>query len=135
MDEEYNALLKNQTWILTDFPAQKKPIGCKWVYKVKLNTDGKVDRYKARLVAKGYSQEYGADYEETFAPIAKMTTIRTAIALASHFNWPIHQMDVKNAFLNGFLDEEIYMTQPPGYAVNGMEQKVCKLQKSLYGLK
>ena len=135
MDDEIHALHKQGTWTLADLPEGKKAIGCKWVYKVKHNSDGSVGRYKARLVAKGYAQEYGIDFEETFSPVAKMATVRTVIALATHSKWAMHQMDVKNAFLNGDLIEEVYMVQPPGYEDPNQPMKVCKLQKALYGLK
>jgi hypothetical protein len=135
MEEEHEALQKSKTWELTDLPSNKKAIGCKWVYKLKLNSNGDIDRYKARLVAKGYAQEYGTDYEETYAPVAKMTTVRLVIGLATQFDWPIFQLDVRNAFLNGDLHEEIYMHQPQGFVQTGAERKVCRLRKSLYGLK
>lgn len=102
---------------------------------MKQNPKGEVDRYKARLVAKGYSQTYGIDYDETFAPSAKMGTVRTLISCAVNFGWPLHQMDVKNAFLHGDLHEEVYMEIPPGFANSQTVGKVCRLKKSLYGLK
>ena len=105
------------------------------MYKVKYKADGTIDKYKARLVARGFSQKEGIDYEETFAPTAKMSTIRLVLALAAQFNWKVHQMDVKSAFLNGDLQEEVYMTQPPGFKVAGQEQKVCRLAKAICGLK
>jgi len=103
MDEEMAALDTNATWELVALPKDKKAIGCKWVYKVKHNADGSVSRYKARLVAKGYAQTYGIDYEETYSPVAKMTTVRTIIAMAAAKGWSLHQMDVKNAFFHGDL--------------------------------
>lgn len=132
--DEIVALEENKTWILIDLSPNKKPIGCRWVYKVKLKSDGQVERYKARLVAKGYTQCEGLDYHETFSPVAKLTTVRLLLALAAAKYWSLHQLDVNNAFLHGTLDEEVYMTLPPGVANKG-ESKVCKLTKSLYGLK
>jgi hypothetical protein len=135
MFEEMTALDKNNTWILTTLPTGKKTVGCKWVFTVKQTSEGKVERYKARLVAKGYSQTYGVDYDETFAPVAKMKTIRALISIAANNNWKLYQMDVKNAFLHGDLQEEVYMEIPPGFSSRETEGKVCKLKKSLYGLK
>ena len=135
MDEEMAALDKNDTWDLVPLPAGKKAIGCKWVYKVKHNADGSVSRYKARLVAKGYAQKYGIDYEETFSPVAKMATVRVFIAVAATLGWVLKQMDVKNAFLNGDLQEEVYLEQPQGYVNVRLRNLVCRLKKALYGLK
>ena len=119
--------------MLSDLPLRNKPICCKWVFKRKLKPDGSIDKYKARLVAKGFTQKKGIDYFDTYSPVTRITTIRTLLALAS--NLIIHQMNVKTAFLNGDLDEEIYMEQPEGFKVKGQEHKVYKLVKSLYGLK
>ena len=135
MDEEMAALDDSETWDLVQLPQGKKPIGCKWVYKIKHNTDGSVSRYKARLVAKGYAQTYGIDFEETFSPVAKMATVRAVISLAASKGWILHQMDVKNAFLHGDLHEEVYMDQPPGYEDLDHPNLVCMLKKALYGLK
>nr|ABA94354.1 retrotransposon protein, putative, unclassified [Oryza sativa Japonica Group] len=135
MLDELEALEKNKTWDLVPFPKGKKIVNYKWVYTVKQNPDGKVERYKARLVAKGYSQTYGIDYDETFAPVAKMSTVRTLISCAANFDWPLHQLDVKNAFLHGDLQEEVYMDVPPGFATSQTKGKVLRLKKSLYGLK
>jgi hypothetical protein len=134
MDEELRALQDNHTWDVVPCPSNVKAIGCKWVYSVKLRSYGTLDRYKARLVALGNRQEYGADYEETFAPVAKMTTVSTVISIAASQGWPLHQMDVKNAFLHGDLKEDIYMTPPLGL-FSSPSSAVCKLKRSLYGLK
>ena len=133
MDEEMAALDVNHTWDLVPLPSGKKAIGCKWVYKIKHKADGSIERYKARLVAKGYAQTYGIDYEETFAPVAKMATVHTVIAVAAAKGWYMHQMDVKNAFLHGELQEEVYVEQPPGYVDAGHPDYVCQLRKALYG--
>ncbi|CAL1388176.1 unnamed protein product [Linum trigynum] len=136
MKHEITALLKNNTWDVVELPAGKKPIGNKWVYKSKFDSDGSLDRRRARLVAKGNSQQEEVDYQDTFAPVIKMTTIRTFLAIASIRNWHIHQLDVNNAFLHGDLQEEVYMTLPKGYdPPPGYIHPVCRLRKSLYGLK
>lgn len=134
MDQEIEALERNQTWILVDKPPDSKPIGCKWVYKVKYKQDGSIERYKARLVVKGYTQVEGVDFQDTFSPVAKMTTLRVILALCASQQWHLHQLDVDNAFLHASLDEQIYMTIPQGLVCNKANQ-VCLLQKSLYGLK
>eukprot|EP00253_Pinus_taeda_P011241 PITA_11241 len=135
MNEEIGAIEKSKTWELVDLPEGKKAIGVKWVYKPKRNAEGKIDRHKARLVVKGYKQQQGRDYDETFAPVARMETIRTMLSIAAQHKWMIYHMDVKSAFLNGVLKEEVYVEQPRGYEVAGQEHKVCKLKKALYGLK
>ncbi|KAE8684117.1 hypothetical protein F3Y22_tig00111151pilonHSYRG00072 [Hibiscus syriacus] len=136
MNEEMQSLQKNQTWKLASLPKGKKAIGCKWVYAKK---DGFPDknniRYKARLVAKGYAQTEGVDYNEVFSPVVKHSSIRILLALVAQLDLELVQMDVKTAFLHGDLDEEIYMTQPDGFKVAEKEEMVCKLEKSLYGLK
>lgn len=133
INEEYSSLMKNGTWTLCKLPGNRRAISCKWVFKLKQKANGEVDKYKARLVARGFTQSKGFDYNETYSPTAKLTTFRVILAIAVHHDYHIHQMDVKCAFLNGHLNEEIYMTQPEGFE-NGTNM-VCKLNKSLYGLK
>ncbi|CAL5380597.1 unnamed protein product [Camellia sinensis] len=133
MTDELQALDKTHTWDIVDLPPGKTAIGCKWVYKIKTCSDGTIERYKARLVAKGFNQEYGIDYEETFAHVARLTSVRSLIAVATTRHWDLYQMDVKNAFLNSVLLEEVYMQPPPGSTCP--PHKVCKLQRALYGLK
>ena len=115
MHLEIAALQATGTWSLVPLPSHKQPIGCKWVYKIKLKADGTVERYKARLVAKGYNQIEGVDYQETFAPVAKMVTVRVLLSVAALHGWHLHQLDVNNAFLNGDLDEDVYMSLPPDF--------------------
>lgn len=138
MKEEVNAILKNETWTLvdsSDLPEGKKPIGCKWVYKIKRNVGGEAVRFKARLVAQGFSQKYGTDYNEVFAPVARQTTFRTLLSVAAKRNLFVKHFDAKTAFLNGDLQEQIYMKLPPGFENTLGNTKVCMLKKSLYGLK
>ncbi|KAJ0829337.1 putative RNA-directed DNA polymerase [Helianthus annuus] len=135
MKEELEAIIKNNTWQLVTLPEGKNVVGLKWLFKTKIGADGELIKHKARLVAKGYSQKYGIDYEETFAPVARFETIRLVIAIAALRGWILHQLDVKSAFLNGDLEEEIYVEQPEGFQVKGEESKVYRLYKALYGLK
>ena len=135
MKTEMKSLDKNEVWDLVPLPEGRKAIGCKWVYKTKRNADGKIERYKARLVAQGFTQKFGIDYDETFSPVIRFESVRTIIAIAASLGLNLHQMDIKTAFLNGELKEEIYMRQPPGFAEPGKENLVCKLKRSLYGLK
>ena len=116
-------------------PEGKILVGCKWVFTVKYNLDGSIKWYKARLVAKGFTQMYGVDYQETFALVAKLNTIRVLLSLATNNDWQLQQLDVKNPFLNYDLEEEVYMKLPPGFDVARTDGKVCKLKKSFYGLK
>ena len=134
MDREIQALENNKTWYLTDLPDGKKPIWCKWIFKTKYNADGTIERHKARLVAKGYSQLEGVDYFDTFSHVAKLTNVRIILALVAARDWYIYQLNVDNAFLHGDLNEEVYMTPPPGLKLTKQGQ-VCRLTKSLYGLK
>ena len=115
MNDDYDSLMKNQTWELVQLFENKVPIGRKWLYKSKFKADGRIDKLKARLVAKGYPQQEGIYYEDTFALVAKLNTIRVLISLATKRNWNIHQLDVKFAFLNGYLKEEVYLVQPEGF--------------------
>lgn len=133
--EEMSALQKNNTWELTELPPGRKVVGCRWLFTVKHKADGSVERLKARLVAKGYTQSYGLDYSETFAPVTKFNMIRVLLSLATNLDWLLHQFDIKNAFLNGELEEEVYMSIPPGFTTSANANKVCRLRKSLYGLK
>ena len=110
-------------------------MGCKWVFSIKHKVDGSIEWYKATLVAKGYTQTYGMDYLETFSPVVKFNTVRVLLTLASNLDWPLHQLDVKNAFLRGDLKEEVYMDIPLGYMATLKIEVVCKLQQALYGLK
>ncbi|XP_074363351.1 uncharacterized protein LOC141703860 [Apium graveolens] len=141
MKTEIQALESNQTWELVTLPSNQHVIDCKWLFKVKYNPDGSVERYNTRLVAKGFTQEFGVDYFDTFAPVAKMVTVRVFLAVAAKKAWNVTQMDVTNAFLHGDLNETVYMKLPPGYRVlstahqSVSSQFVCKLRKSLYGLK
>ncbi|CAN1164294.1 Retrovirus-related Pol polyprotein from transposon RE1 [Linum perenne] len=136
MKAELQALEDNQTWDIVPCPAGKKPIGCKWVYKIKLHSDGRIERYKARLVAKGFTQIYDIDFLDTFSPVVKMNTVKLFLAVAAVKQWHLEQMDISNAFLHGDLDEEVYMELPQGIHTEGSDQRqVCRLRKSLYGLK
>ena len=130
---ELHAFQHTGTWEVVPLPPDVVPITCKWVYKVKTKADGSIERYKARLVARGFQQSYGRDYEETFPPVAHMTTVCTLIVVAAIRSWTISQMDIKNAFLHGDLKEEVYMHPPPGVEVP--PGYVCHLQRALYGLK
>ena len=132
--EEMATLQKNETWELMPLPEGKKAVGCKWIFSIKYKADGTIDRYKARLVAKGYTQSYGIDYQETFSPVAKLNTVRVLLSISANLDWPLHQFDVKNMFLHGNLEEEVYMDVPPGFATSHA-RVVCKLHKALYGLK
>ena len=134
MDAEFQALQKQNTWNLVPAPAHANLVGCKWVFKLKFNSDGSIARYKARLVAKGFYQQAGIDYSETFSPMVKPTTIRLVLAIVVSCNWPLWHLDVSNAFSHGFLKEEVYLQQPLGYVHPAYPSYVCKLHKSLYGL-
>ncbi|XP_022558682.2 uncharacterized protein LOC111206341 [Brassica napus] len=133
--EEIASIVKNNTWELVDLPLGAKPIGLKWVFKIKRNSDGSISKHKSRLVAKGYIQRHGIDYEEVFAPVARIETVRFIIGLAASNDWEVHHLDVKTAFLHGDLKEVVYVSQPEGFVIEGSESKVYKLNKALYGLK
>ena len=135
LEAEYNSLVKSETWELVIPPDDACIVGPKWVFKVKRKANGEVDRYKARLVAQGYSQTYGIDYEEVFPPVARYSSIRTLLTLANAHDLEIHQMDVTTAFLNGSLEHDIYMKQPEGFVDPKYPDHVCKLKRSIYGLK
>jgi hypothetical protein len=135
MNNEIDALMKNKTWHLVPPQSGRNVIDCKCVFKIKRKVDGSLDRYKARLVAKGFKQRYGVDYEDTFSPVIKSTTIRIVLSIAVSRGWHLRQLDVHNAFLHGNLEEDVYMRQPPDYENKSKPNYVCKLDKALYGLK
>ncbi len=134
-DNEYESLMKNKTWILAERPKDKKVLKCRWVFVIKYDENGAIERFKARLVIKGYEETYGIDYDEIFSPVLRFETLRFLLTLGAVKDYEIHQMDVKTAFLNGEIDKAIYMEQPKGYEKKGQEHLVCQLKKSLYGLK
>ena len=131
-EKEMKSLQENEVWDLVELPRVRKPVGSKWVFKVKTDEDGNVERYKARLVAQGFTQKFGADYDETCCPVVRLESVRTPIALSVQHSL---QVDITTAFLNGKLEEEVFMKQPEGFVVKGQEHLVCRLKKSLYGLK
>ena len=133
--EEMDALSSNGTWELVLLPSGKSPVGCRWVYTAKVGPDGEVDRLKALLVAKGYIQQYGLDYYDTFSPVAKITSVHLLLSIVAMRSSPLFQLDIKNVFLHGDLAEKVYMEQPPSFVAQGESALVCKLRRSLYGLK
>ena len=135
MKDELKSMSINDVWDLVEIPKGAKTVGCKWVYKTKHDSKGNIERFKARLVAKGFTQREGIDYTETFSPVSSKDSFRIIMVLVSHYDLELYQMDVKTAFLNGDLHENVYMAQPEGFAVEGKEHMGCKLKKSLYGLK
>ena len=135
MRDEIQSMRHNGVWELVELPEGHRPIGCKWVYKTKRDPKGKIEKFKARLVAKGFTQREGVDYEATFSPVSSKDSFRVIMALVAHFDMELHQMDVKTAFLNGDLNEEVYMMQPEGFEANDSGTLVCRLKKSIYGLK
>ena len=135
INDEMDSIMGNNMWVLVDLPSSYKPIARKWIFRKKMRIDGIIDKFNVRLVAQGFRQKHGIDHFDTYAPVARTTTIRLLVALALIHNLVIHQIDVKTAFLYGELDEEFYMKQPEGFFLKGHENMVCRLVKSLYGLK
>lgn len=135
MTKEFDALQSNETWELVEYQPHHNVVGCKWVYRIKYNPDGSLDKYKARLVAKGFHQRPGSDFTETFSPVIKPVTVRVVLAIAVHQRWPLRQLDVNNAFLQGTLHDDVYMAQPPGFISKDHPHHICKLKKAIYGLK
>lgn len=135
MRVEIEQIKKNKTWMFTDLPLGRKPISLKWVYKIKKDTNGDIVKYKARLEARGYVQKKGIDYDEVFAPVTRMETVRLLLAVAAKQGWQVHHLDVKSAFLNGELMEEVYVSQPVGFENKKEVHKVYRLLKALYGLR
>jgi histone deacetylase 1/2 len=135
MQNEYDTLLANSTWHLVPPCSNKNIINCKWVYRIKKHADGTTDRYKAFLVAKGFKQRYDIDYEDTFSPVVQNPTVRLVLSISVSKGWSLTQLDLKNAFLHGVLEEEVYMKHPPGFQSSTTPNYVCKLDKALYGLK
>ena len=132
--EEYQSIIKNDVWEIVPRPNDKSVASSKWIFKTKHSADGSIEKYKARFVARGFSQKEGIDYEETFAPVARYTSIRTILALASNMKWKLHQMGVKTTFLNGLIEEEVYSEQLQGFETNDQKTHICRLKKALYGL-
>ena len=135
MQEEYQFIMKNDVWDVVPRLEERSVVTSKWIYKIKHAADGSIEKYKARFVARGFSPKEGIDYEETFAPVARYTSIRAIMALAANLGWKLYQMDVKTAFLNGVVEEEVYVEQPLGFETHDRETHVCKLKKALYRLK
>jgi hypothetical protein len=135
MEDEYGALMRNETWRLVPPQPRRNLIDCKWVYKVKHKADGSIDRHKAQLVAKGFKKQLGIDYDDTFSPVIKHATIQLILSLVVSQGWTLQQLDIQNAFLHGVLKEDVYMKQPPGFIDPKYASYHCKLDKALYGLK
>jgi hypothetical protein len=129
------SIIKNDVWEIVPRPKSKDVVSSKWLFKIKHVSDGSIEKYKARFVAHGFSHKQGIDYKETFTPVARYTSIRTIIALAAKMKWKLHQMDVKTTFLNGVIEEEVYIEQPQGFEVEDRKSHACRLKKALYGLK
>ena len=135
MVEEYASIMKNDVWEIVLRPEGKYVVTSKWIYKIKYAAYGNIEKYKARFVARGFSQVEGIDYDDTFTHVAKYTLIRAIISIALELGWKIHQMDVKTTFVNGVIEDEVYIEQPMGFEEHGRDSHVCKLKKALYGLK
>ncbi|KAL8116625.1 hypothetical protein AgCh_022971 [Apium graveolens] len=135
MEKEIEAIEKNETWTLTELPPSQKSIDLKWIFKLKRDTKGEIIKYKTRIVAKGYVKEQGVDFDEILTPVTRLETVRPILALAANNGWQINHLDVKSAFLNGELSEEVYVSQPEGFKKKGEEHLVYKLNKALYGLR
>jgi hypothetical protein len=135
MTEEHQSIMKNDVWEIVPRPKEKSVVTSKWVYKIKHAADGSVDKYKERFIARRFSQQEGKDYEETFSPVSRYTSIRAIISLITSMGWNLHQMDVKKYFLNGAIEEEVYIEKPQGFEVHSRDTHIYRLKKSLYGLK
>ena len=135
MKDKMKSMKDNGVWDLVELPGGVKLIGCKWIFKTKRDSKGNIVRYKARLVAKGFTQKEGIDYKDTFSPVSSNDSFRIIMALVTHYDLELHQMDIKTVFLNGNIDETIYMVQPENFESNDSKQLVCKLKQSIYGLK
>jgi len=135
MKDEMDSTARNKVWDLVDFPPQRKSIRKKWAFKIKLRVGGAIDKFKAHLVAKGFTHFDGVDHEETFSHVVRFASIFLLLALVVHLDLELFQMDIKTIFLNGSLEEEIYMDQSIGFVSKGQEDKVCHLKRSIYGLK
>jgi hypothetical protein len=135
MKEEYQSIIKNVVWEIVPRPKSKDVVSSKWLFKIKHATNGSIEKYKGRFIARGFSQKEGIDYEEAFSPVARYTSIRTIIAIAAKMKWKLHQMDVKTTFLNGVIEEEVYIEKPQGFEVEDRKSHVCILKKALYRLK
>jgi len=135
MEAEYDSLMKNGVLKLVKLPNGRDVLDNKWVFKIKHNSDSSIQRYKARLVARGFSQQSEVDFTETYSPAARLTSVRAILAIANQLDMDVHQMNVQTTFLNGNLDQDIYIKQPTEFVQKGKEYLVCKLEKGLYGLK
>jgi hypothetical protein len=135
MTEEYQSIINNEVWEIVPRPKSKDVVSSKWLFKIKHDDDGTIEKYKARFVAHGFSQKEGIDYEETFSPLSRYTSIKTIISLAAKMKWKLHQMDLKTTLLNGVIEEEVYIEQPQGFEVEYRKIRFWKLKKALYKLK